>query len=60
MAAQAAVPENMTRAEVEQTMAGMAKVTQEMSEGMPAAMTSAAKVKLGGLRDADAFHKGSG
>lgn len=60
MAAKAAVPANMTRAEVEQTLAGMAKVKQEMSEDMIGAMRSAAKVKTGALRDADSFHKGSG
>lgn len=60
LAAKAVVPKNMTRAEVEKVMAGMAKVGQEMSEEMPKAMMAAVKIKTGALRDADTFHKGSG
>lgn len=56
----ALVPDGMTRSEVEQVMSGMAKVDQEMSEGMPDAMEGAEEVKSGALRDADRFHRGSG
>lgn len=56
----ALVPDGMTRGEVEQVMAGIAKVDQEMSEGMPAGMEGAETIKSGSLRDADSFHRGSG
>lgn len=59
-AADAVVPDKMTRGEVEKVMAGMAKVPQEMSEAMPEAMAAATKIKTGSFRDADSFHKGSG
>ncbi len=59
-ASSAVTPDNMTRAEVEQIMAGLAKVDQEMSEKMPDTVISALKLKTGALRDADGFHKGSG
>ncbi len=58
-AAVAIVPDNMTRDEVEQTMAGIAKVDSEMTEPMPAA-GEPVRVTSGAFRDADEFHKGSG
>jgi hypothetical protein len=60
LSADAVIPDNMSRGEVEKVLAGMAKVAQEMSEEMSGAMTAAAKVKTGSFRDADGFHKGSG
>ena len=56
----ATVPENMTRAEVEAVMKGMAMVDTPMSEDMMPGMADAAAVKMGTFRDADRFHKGSG
>ena len=56
----ATVPENMTRAEVEAVMKGMAMVDSPMSEGMMAGMAGASVVKTGTFRDADRSHKGSG
>ena len=56
----ATVPENMTRAEVEAVMAGMAMVDAPMSEDMMPGMAVATVVKIGTFRDADRFHKGSG
>ena len=60
LAATAVVPPDMTRAEVEKVMAEKAKVTQEMTEEMPDAMTSAEKIKSGSFLGVDRFHKGSG
>ncbi len=59
-AATAIVPEDMTRSEVEEVMAGMAKVDAEMTEKMPKAMTTAQTVRVGAFQDADSFHRGSG
>jgi hypothetical protein len=62
-AADAAVPANMTRDEVEKVMEGMSKVNAEMDEAMPDDMMkqpSATAVKSGSFRDADSFHRGSG
>jgi hypothetical protein len=62
-AADAAVPANMTRDEVEKVMEVMSKVNAEMDEAMPDEMMkqpSATAVKSGSFRDADSFHKGSG
>ena len=56
----ATVPENMTRAEVEAVMEGMAMVDSPMSEAMMPGMASASVVKMGTFRDADRFHTGSG
>lgn len=72
----AAVPSNMTRTAVEQTMAGMAEVDQRVFEAMPVSMplaptteetpdttraqSAAVKVKSGNFQDADSFHRGSG
>ena len=71
----AVVPPNMTRADIEKVMEGMAKIDQEMDEAMPASMMkpvddeqpttagtqlAAVQLKIGELRDADSFHKGSG
>ena len=56
----ATVPENMTRAEVEAVMKGMAMVDSPMSEEMMPGMAAASVVKTGTFRDADRSHKGSG
>ena len=68
----AVVPQGMTRVEVEQVMAGMAKIDKAMNEEMPAALTAAGSddtgatqrlamvLKEGNFRDADRFHKGAG
>ena len=68
----AVVPPGMTRVEVEQVMAGMAKIDQPVDEDMPPALTanepgavvatsgSSVVLKQGGFRDADRFHKGAG
>ena len=56
----ATIPENMTRAEVEAVMEGMAMVDSPMSEAMMPGMAVATAVKIGTFRDADRFHKGSG
>ena len=60
----AVVPPDMTRDNVEDTMASMARFNQRMTEAMPvsmvAAATGAVKVKAGTFQDADQFHKGSG
>lgn len=56
----ALVPDGMTRTEVEQVMSGIAKVDQDMSEGMPSGMEGAEIVNSGALRDFDRFHRGSG
>ena len=56
----ATVPENMTRAEVEAVMEGMAMVDAPMSEEMMPGMAAASVVKTGTFRDADRSHKGSG
>ena len=60
LSANAVVPDDMTRAEVEQTMSGMAKVNKDMTEDMPEKSEAPAKIKAGTLRDADRFHQGSG
>ena len=71
-ASSAVVPPGMTRVEVEQVMAGMAKIDQPMDEGMPRSLTasepgavgvtsgSPVVLKQGDFRDADRFHKGAG
>ena len=56
----ATVPENMTRAEVEAVMEGMAMVDAPMSEAMMPGMAEATAVKMGTFQGADRFHKGSG
>ena len=56
----ATIPENMTRAEVEAVMKGMAMVDAPMSEEMTPGMAEASVVKAGTFRDADRSHKGSG
>ena len=56
----ATIPADMTRAEAEAVMEGMAKVEQPMTEAMTAEMQSAARVSAGSFRDADRFHTGSG
>ena len=54
----------MTRSDVEQTMASMAKFDQRVLEAMPVSVvtgkTTAVKIKSGNFRDADRFHRGSG
>jgi len=71
-ASSAVIPPGMTRSEVEQVMAGMAKIDQPMNEEMPAALTATGSgnagaspespvvLKEGNFRDADRFHKGAG
>ncbi len=57
--ATAAIPDNMTRDEVEQVMMGMAKVDAEVGEPM-AALGVPAPLSRGRFADADNFHRGSG
>ena len=65
-AARAVVPEGMSRADVETTMALAAASDSPADEAMPAALmeSTAAPQDLvkaaGNFRDADSFHKGSG
>ena len=59
-AADAMVPDGTTRADVEMTMATMAKVDSPAEEAMPAGMAEPGIVKTGQFRDGDRFHKGSG
>ena len=56
----AEIPPNMTQAEVEAVMGGMAKVDSEMTEAMPASTEPAEQVSVGSFRDADSFHRGAG
>lgn len=62
----AAVPANMTMAEVEDAMAAAANLERPVDEAMPDAPGSAVSpteppaTLTGEFRDADAFHKGSG
>ena len=67
----ALVPADMTRAEVEQIMVEAAKLVSQASESMAEATMMATrgasgdpsmllKLKTGGFKDADRFHKGSG
>ncbi len=66
LSAAAVVPADMTQAEVEQVMSGMAKINQSVDEIMPqSAMeeqpaTEPIALKTGSFQDADNFHKGSG
>ena len=60
LAEAATVPDGMTRAEVEMTMATMAKMDSPAEEAMPDEMAESAAVKTGQFRDADRFHRGSG
>ncbi len=72
LASAAVVPDNMTRAEVEQIMAGMVKIEESMDEPMESSQEAASAdaqpmaadepeaVKSGSFRDADSFHRGSG
>ena len=55
----AEVPANMSMGEVEEIMAGMAKVDQPMQEAMSGEGMSV-KLKTGRFTDADRFHKGEG
>jgi len=63
-AASAVVPRDMTRSEVESTMAVMAMMDSQVEEVMPAKMSEASaapvELKAGSFRDADRFHTGSG
>ena len=60
----AEVPSDLTRGNVEDTMASMAEFSERVSEAMPVSMvtgaTGAVKVKAGSFQDADQFHRGSG
>ena len=56
----AVVPADMTRKQVEDTMATMAKMDSPMEDAMPKEMPEATVIKTGQLKDADSFHKGSG
>ncbi len=69
--AEALIPANMTRAAVEQTMVEAANLDDRASESMAEATMMAtggasddasklSRLKTGGFRDADSFHKGSG
>ena len=65
LAANATVPSGMSRSGVENIMAGMAKLNQQVSEDMPEAVpretqASTVELKAGEFRGADRFHKGSG
>ena len=62
LTANAAIPDNVTRAEAETTMETAAKIEAPMSEPMTTGMSSAEAVSLisGDFRDADRFHRGSG
>ena len=59
LSATATIPENMTQAEVEAVMAGMAKVEFAASDDMPA-QDNPIEIARGQLQDADSFHRGSG
>ena len=59
----AEVPVGMSRGDVEEIMAGMAKLDQPMSEAMSEAISGGGvpvKLKTGQFTDADRFHKGEG
>ena len=56
----AVVPTNMTPKEVEDIMAGMAKVDSPMEEPMPTAMPESTLLKSGQFKGADSFHNGEG
>ncbi|MDA1174522.1 MAG: DM13 domain-containing protein [Chloroflexi bacterium] len=60
MAAGAVLPEGVTMADVETTMATLAKMDDEQQEAMPSDMGGATVVAEGDFRDADSFHTGSG
>ncbi len=61
MSSSAEVPAGFTRQEVEDTMAGMAKIDDDaMAEPMTETMESAQALLTGNFRDADSFHRGSG
>ena len=60
-AATAEIPAEMTMAEVEMTMATMAKMDQpSLAEPMPEVALGPVAVASGSFRDADSFHRGSG
>ena len=60
LAASAEVPDGMTRKDVEDTMATMAKVDSEKKEPMSEEMTKAKVIKSGEFQGADRAHSGSG
>lgn len=62
MSATADIPPDMTRAEAEGVMVGMAKLDAPMTEPMPSPMAAggAVAVSAGEFQDADSFHRGSG
>ncbi len=59
MAANAVVPDTMSRADVERVMAVEAAVDRPASEAMPSG-ASPTVLKQGRFRDADRFHRGKG
>ena len=60
LAAGAVIPEGVTMADVETTMATLAKMDEEQQEAMPSAMAEAMIVAEGSFQNADSFHTGSG
>ncbi len=56
----AEMPAEVTQAEAESIMSGIAKINMESVEPMPTEMSEAERVSSGQFRDADSFHKGSG
>ncbi len=66
LATRAVVPQNLTMAEVEETMAAAAKLERPVAEEMPkmaaggAAADTPKPTLTGEFKDADSFHKGSG
>jgi hypothetical protein len=60
LAAGAVIPEGVTMADAETTMATLAKMDEEQQEAMSSAMTEATIVAAGSFQDADNFHTGSG
>ncbi len=60
LAADAVVPDSMTRDEVAQVMSRAAETDVPMNEAMPPSEAAPMAVKTGRFRDADGFHRGSG
>jgi hypothetical protein len=56
----ATVPDGMSRGEIEDTMATMAKMDSPMEDAMPHRMAEAVALKTGQFKDADRAHRGSG
>ncbi len=60
LSASAVIPDGMSRAEAEETMAAAAELETAVSETMSEAMASATALRSGMFVDADAFHSGEG